>query len=41
MAQKILNNDGIYTYLEGLKVKKIHPTAEELTKTLPRKLRMR
>jgi hypothetical protein len=35
MAKKVLNNDGLYTYLEGLKVKKIHPTAEELTKNSP------
>lgn len=33
MAKKIVNNDGLYTYLEGLHVKKIHPTAEELTKS--------
>lgn len=34
-VKKVLNHDGLYSYVEGLKIKKIHPTAEELTKQNP------
>ncbi len=35
MATKVRNHDGLFSYIEGLKVKKIHPTAEELSKNNP------
>lgn len=35
MAKKLLNHDGFYVWMDGLRVKKIHPTAEELTKNSP------
>jgi len=35
MAEKIKGDNGSFIYVEGMRVKKIHPTAEELTKTNP------